>query len=144
MGGGSSAYDVLHVSTTATQCEIRAAYKKQCLLTHPDKSRGGARSGAEFAAVQRAYAEVKEGCARKRHDEREKGKRGRCVVTEVVELSEMECEGELWWRECRCGGSCEISRADVEMGLGDGVEVVCSGCSLGIRVVDGSTGSSVE
>ncbi|KAJ8606146.1 hypothetical protein CTAYLR_010730 [Chrysophaeum taylorii] len=49
----ATAYDILGVATTATTAQIRAAYKRRALETHPDKPAGDADT---FLAVQGAQA----------------------------------------------------------------------------------------
>lgn len=48
-----SHYATLGVSRNARPVEIKAAYRKLCLATHPDKTGGG--SGEEFAKISEAY-----------------------------------------------------------------------------------------
>lgn len=53
-----SPYDVLGVPTTATQDEIRQAYKKQALRWHPDKQHS--KSPTEVAEAQEQFRRVNE------------------------------------------------------------------------------------
>ena len=46
-------YDVLGITKAASQVEIQKAYRRRCILTHPDKIRGGERSA--FDKVSEAY-----------------------------------------------------------------------------------------
>lgn len=50
-------YELLGVSPTASQDELRAAYRRACRLHHPD--RGG--DAAEFHRVQTAWAAIQRG-----------------------------------------------------------------------------------
>lgn len=49
-------YETLAVSKNSKNSEIKAAYKKMCLLTHPDKMNG---STLYFKMVKSAYEEIK-------------------------------------------------------------------------------------
>ncbi len=46
-------YDVLGITKAASQIEIQKAFRRRCLLTHPDKIRGGERTA--FDKVSEAY-----------------------------------------------------------------------------------------
>src|ERR1700744_1890980 len=49
-------YKVLGISHSATAAEIRAAYRRQVQLHHPDHNGGSAESTRRFEQVQEAYA----------------------------------------------------------------------------------------
>jgi curved DNA-binding protein CbpA len=51
-------YSVLGVTSTVTDVELRAAYRRLVKLHHPDHNRGSADAAARFEAVQAAYAQV--------------------------------------------------------------------------------------
>src|SRR5579859_2721660 len=53
-------YRVLGVSRTATDAEVRAAYRKLVKATHPDHNGGSPEAARRFEAVQQAYAEIQE------------------------------------------------------------------------------------
>eukprot|EP00397_Hematodinium_sp_SG-2012_P006871 GEMP01006908.1.p1 GENE.GEMP01006908.1~~GEMP01006908.1.p1 ORF type:complete len:1003 (+),score=283.75 GEMP01006908.1:49-3057(+) len=55
-GSADTAYDVLGVKPTATDKQVRTAYRMLCLKHHPDK--GG--DPAQFLAIQRAYHTIME------------------------------------------------------------------------------------
>lgn len=50
-------YEILGVSPDVSKDEIKAAYRRACMRTHPD--RGG--SAEDFKAVQDAYAALQNG-----------------------------------------------------------------------------------
>ena len=56
----SDPYRVLGVSRTASDTEIRTAYRKLVKATHPDHNSGSAEAARRFEAVQQAYAEIQE------------------------------------------------------------------------------------
>ncbi len=49
------AYTVLGLSRTATDAEIRRAYRRLCLIHHPDRNAGSEASDAQFQKISRAY-----------------------------------------------------------------------------------------
>ncbi|KAK0716776.1 DnaJ domain-containing protein, partial [Lasiosphaeria miniovina] len=48
-------YQVLRISSTATEAEIKKAFHKQSLLTHPDKMGNTPKNHAAFCAVNEAH-----------------------------------------------------------------------------------------
>ena len=52
-------YRTLGVARSATDAEIRAAYRRLVQLHHPDHNAGSVDSARRFEAVQEAYAEVR-------------------------------------------------------------------------------------
>ena len=57
-------YEILELSKTATQAEVKIAYKKMAAVVHPDK--GG--SAMLFRLVQEAYEVLSDPAKRKQHD----------------------------------------------------------------------------
>jgi curved DNA-binding protein CbpA len=53
-------YKTLGVSRSATDAEVRAAYRKLVKATHPDHNGGSPEAARRFEAVQQAYAEIQE------------------------------------------------------------------------------------
>ena len=62
-------YDVLGVKPTASQDEIRKAYKSQAGKCHPDKNQDDPEATVKFQALQKAYGVLKDPEKRKRYDE---------------------------------------------------------------------------
>src|ERR1700761_9366902 len=52
-------YQVLGIPHSATDAEIRAAYRRQAQLHHPDHNHGSAESARRFEEVQQAYALIR-------------------------------------------------------------------------------------
>ncbi|MHB1571563.1 MAG: J domain-containing protein, partial [Solirubrobacteraceae bacterium] len=52
-------YRVLGVSPSASEAEIRSAYRRLVQLHHPDHNAGSADAARRFELVQEAYAEVR-------------------------------------------------------------------------------------
>lgn len=59
-------YEVLRVRATATQMEIKAAYRSLAKRLHPDASSGS--GGGDFAALHEAYATLSDPAARAAYD----------------------------------------------------------------------------
>ena len=58
-------YEILGISRTATPQEIKKAYKKQCLLHHPDKTHN---SDEMFKKISNAYETLSDEIKRKDYD----------------------------------------------------------------------------
>ena len=63
-----SLYEVLGVERDATASEIRKAYRKQALLSHPDKNPGDPAAEALFHKVAISYAILGDADKRARYD----------------------------------------------------------------------------
>ena len=63
-----SLYEVLGVSRDASRDEIRKAYRKQALLSHPDKNPGDEVAQAFFLKVAVAYDILSDDAKRTRYD----------------------------------------------------------------------------
>src|SRR4051794_29854469 len=55
-------YEVLGVSRTGSDAEVRSAYRKLVKLHHPDHNNGSEESEQRFEEVQDAYARIVELC----------------------------------------------------------------------------------
>lgn len=62
-------YDVLGISPEATPSEIKKAYRKMAMLTHPDKHPDDPEAQAKFQAVGEAYQVLNDPALRKQYDE---------------------------------------------------------------------------
>ncbi len=60
MSGARDPYDALGVSRTATDAEVRSAYRKLVKVHHPDHNNGSEESEQRFEEVQDAYARIVE------------------------------------------------------------------------------------
>ncbi|GME70998.1 unnamed protein product [[Candida] boidinii] len=61
-------YDILGVSPDASDLEIKKAYRKKAMLTHPDKHPNDPEAAAKFQAVGEAYQILKDPELRKNYD----------------------------------------------------------------------------
>ena len=61
-------YDALGVSPTASELEIKKAYRKLAITTHPDKNPGDETAHARFQAIGEAYQVLSSEELRKRYD----------------------------------------------------------------------------
>ncbi|PYH91213.1 DnaJ domain protein [Aspergillus ellipticus CBS 707.79] len=61
-------YDALGVPPTATELEIKKAYRKLAITTHPDKNPGDETAHARFQAIGEAYQVLSDEELRKRYD----------------------------------------------------------------------------
>lgn len=62
-------YDVLGVSPTATAMEIKKAYRKKAMQTHPDKNPDDPEAETKFQAVGEAYQVLSDSELRSRYDQ---------------------------------------------------------------------------
>lgn len=61
-------YDLLGVKTNASELEIKKAYRKLAITTHPDKNPGDETAHARFQAIGEAYQVLSNDDLRKRYD----------------------------------------------------------------------------
>ncbi|KAG8533034.1 uncharacterized protein KY384_001817 [Bacidia gigantensis] len=64
----TSYYDALNVKTDATELEIKKAYRKLAITTHPDKNPGDETAHARFQAIGEAYQVLSNKELRARYD----------------------------------------------------------------------------
>lgn len=62
-------YEVLGIEPTATAMEVKKAYRKKAMLTHPDKHPNDPEAASKFQAVGQAYQVLSDPSLRARYDE---------------------------------------------------------------------------
>lgn len=62
-------YDVLGVDKSASETEIKKAYRKQAMKYHPDQNPGDAQAEASFKEVNEAYEVLSDGTKKSRYDQ---------------------------------------------------------------------------
>ncbi|BCS16896.1 DnaJ-like protein 1 [Aspergillus luchuensis] len=68
MVADTSYYDALGVPPTATELEIKKAYRKLAIIHHPDKNPGDETAHARFQEIGEAYQVLSDEELRKRYD----------------------------------------------------------------------------
>lgn len=61
-------YDILQVTPSATQAQIKTAYYKQSFIFHPDKNAGSEESTRRFAEISEAYLVLGSKWLRRKYD----------------------------------------------------------------------------
>ena len=61
-------YDILQVSPTATQAQVKTAYYKQSFIYHPDRNSGGEEATVRFSEISEAYTVLGNKVLRKKYD----------------------------------------------------------------------------
>ncbi|XP_031396829.1 chaperone protein dnaJ 11, chloroplastic-like [Punica granatum] len=65
---GTTLYEVLNVMSTASQSEIKAAYRRLAKLYHPDSASLESDGGRDFIVIHEAYATLSDPASRARYD----------------------------------------------------------------------------
>lgn len=61
-------YEILEVSPTATQAQIKTAYYKQSFIYHPDRNSGSEEATTRFSEISEAYTVLGSKALRKKYD----------------------------------------------------------------------------
>ncbi|AOA62945.1 DnaJ-like protein [Komagataella phaffii CBS 7435] len=64
----STYYDVLGISVTSTELEIKKAYRKKAIQHHPDKNPGNPKAAEQFKEIGEAYQVLSDKSLRERYD----------------------------------------------------------------------------
>ena len=139
-------YETLRIAPSSTSAEVKEAYHRVLLSSHPDKQTGLSKTDFDIAALKEAYLTLSDPVARAAYDaslsqtqlrDPSGGPRPAQVISfdEFVQVG--DGDGAQWTHDCRCGGTYAISEADLER---DTHLVACERCSeviyIGYELVD--------
>lgn len=128
-------YSLLECHPSATAAEIRKSYQNLILKHHPDKNT--TTSGNEkFHQIDRAWKVLRDPELRRQYDA-EAGQQeynDLPIVNETLTKEELEYEGDVFEKACRCGGSYSIDKEELEE-METSFYLNCSECSLVIEIV---------
>ncbi|KDQ51130.1 hypothetical protein JAAARDRAFT_140717, partial [Jaapia argillacea MUCL 33604] len=117
-------YQILSVSPSASLSEIKSAYHRTLLLSHPDKhqSKSTSHIHIDVSLLREAYTTLSSSTLRSQYDiELARGLRpGGPRPAQIISLEEFtEGEGDerdVWSYPCRCGGLYVIREEEMEKG----------------------------
>lgn len=147
-------YEILSVGPDADIQEIKKAYRRKILQTHPDKASGLTNDvetpSNTVSLIKEAYDTLSDPALREKYDQdltkaaQTQGFNlsGDGLDTYSLESFEYNDSNELWLKTCpRCQAPCSIKlvEEDLEQGTDDGeggleLVVQCGSCSLWIKV----------
>ena len=134
-------YEILHIPQTASTTEIKAAYHRVLLSTHPDKKNNAGRGSSDFdvSILKDAYRTLMDTELRASYDasllRENKTSFNNLSATgprpaQVISLEEFvvieDGDVDKWHHGCRCGGNYEITELDLE---DDRHLIACDLCS---------------
>ena len=62
-------YDILGISKSASDAEIKKAYKKMAMQYHPDRNKGDKKAEAKFKEINEAYQVLGDATKKKNYDQ---------------------------------------------------------------------------
>ena len=136
-------YEVLGVAADASKEEIRQAYRRKALASHPDKTKAGSDC---FMRISHAATVLLDPEQRRAFDAARMhlatATKAAAAPSGDMELDDMtfvepadEDGGSGWYSHaCRCGGVHRVREDIVDVAFGS-VDVPCDSCALVLRVV---------
>ncbi|KAI0778822.1 hypothetical protein BD413DRAFT_705714, partial [Trametes elegans] len=115
-------YDLLAVSTSASAADVKAAYHRALLASHPDKHGATLRGDVDIGLLKQAFHTLYTPALRKEYDAarasaRSAGGPRPAQVVSLEEFAETEgAEGTTWAYLCRCGGQYVVTEDALESG----------------------------
>lgn len=127
-------YEVLRLPRSASPAEIKQAYHRALLASHPDKRTVGSPAAAsvlpDLDLLRAAYTTLSSHALRAEYDKETTVVGGAPAgprPAQALSLEEFDEEHEgTWTHACRCGGTYRLREADMERGQH---LVGCSSCS---------------
>lgn len=149
--GRQSLYEILGVESSASQSEIKQAYRQQLLAIHPDKTLGQSSiDSAIIGDLKEAYGVLLNDVLRNEYDKQllEKAKKLGMNADglgldqyslDAFEVNEVEGIWSMACPRCETEGGMELNEEDLENGTADGEDglqlaLQCQSCSLWIKV----------
>lgn len=130
-------YAILEVSKDATIAEIRKSYQALVLKHHPDKSQVYSNSGStEYMKIDQAWKVLRDAELRKQYDAQtgQQEYNETPIVNETLQKEELDINGAIFERPCRCGGSYTIDKYELAE-MDSSFYLNCSECSLVIEIL---------
>jgi diphthamide biosynthesis protein 4 len=120
-------YAVLSLTAASSLADIKAAYHRALLRSHPDKNITSAPPSVDIASIQEAYRVLSTPNLRVQYD-RSLRAPAAPRPAQIISLEEFQEHAELdaWSHGCRCGGAYRISAAEMEKGQH---LIPCTSCS---------------
>ncbi|KAI0640111.1 hypothetical protein C8Q77DRAFT_109981, partial [Trametes polyzona] len=143
-------YALLSVSPSASPADIKAAYHRALLASHPDKRDHLHRSAtADIGILKDAFNTLYTPSLRKEYDALRSGKQSGPRPAQVVSLEEFEEREDagtnVWVYSCRCGGQYIVTEGMLDAGQH---LVGCASCSetvwVGYELVEDAEGAAAE
>ncbi|TBU29808.1 hypothetical protein BD311DRAFT_660342 [Dichomitus squalens] len=123
-------YSLLSVTPSATSAEIKAAYHRRLLASHPDKRASRTpEDGIDIGLLKEAFRTLSTPELRTEYDRlrRVNGKQLGPRPAQVVSLEDFDEEPDSRWTySCRCGGTYIVTEETLEAGQH---LVACASCS---------------
>ena len=119
-------YQLLSISKNASMAQIKSAYHRALLQSHPDKKKSS--EPIDIALIKEAYSTLSNPQLRAEYDARHSYSAAPPRPAQVVSLEDFEeVEAEESWRyTCRCGGSYFITSTLMDEGEH---LIACNSCS---------------